>query len=118
MGNHGFKELQFVQVIDGGLPLVGIIADFNAEPPETAKTVNVMFAEMPDDFGTYNIELEKLKILSDHEIRERVELIGAEYEEYPYFIIQLNDIEELSEYHLPENEFLREIRTTDEVLND
>jgi len=110
-----YRENQFVRTIYGGL---GIIADFNGDKPETATSVNVMFEDMDEDFGTTNIELDLLRPASNDDIHKRLSEIHAEYKEYPYFIIQLNDIETLSDYHLEENDYIKHIRATNEVLNN
>lgn len=117
MGNT-FQLNDFIQVANGGISSFGIVADFNgSKTAEEATVMNLMLVDMPDDFGTFNVEVNEMRTVDEEEIRTNLAHIADRYEEFPYFIIQLNDIEALASYHIEENEYLHNIRKTNEVLN-
>ncbi|PLS19278.1 hypothetical protein CVD28_02375 [Bacillus sp. M6-12] len=105
------KRLQFVQQKGFGLEGFGIVADVDDKCTE----VQVMLADMDEDFGVTVLPYSDLEIVSEVDVKKNLEVISKGIASFVYFIIQLNDIPELSNYHLPENEFIANIRATNEV---
>ena len=110
----GLERNQFVRIKGSGTEGFGIIEGFEAD----GQSVDLMNAEMADDFGVWSIALTEIEHVTEAEIKETLAEIESRYEEFPYFIIQLNDIEELSEYHIQENDFIKHLRETNVVLNE
>lgn len=105
MKTEGIKELQFVQQVGLKLEGFGIVADADSTH------ANIMFADMDSDFGTIELSLEKFKpIHNEADIRSSLKEIEKDSKKYAYFIIQLNDIPELKDYHIEEDDFVANIR--------
>ena len=104
-----FKKLQFAQEKENGLNGFGIINDVYLSKTATP-TYNIMMAEMEETFGTWDVEEDKLQPLTEEDIRSNLNQIAQQEEKYVYFIIQLNDIPDLSNYHIEESEYVRSVR--------
>lgn len=106
------KDLQFVQVKGEGLEGFGIIAckETSEEP-----AFCLMLGDMDEDFGTCTISVSEIETVDEDTIKKNLAEISKDKEKFAYFIIQLNDIPELKEYHIEEDNFLKDIRKTNEV---
>jgi hypothetical protein len=105
------KGLQFVQQKGLEVQGFGIIA----EAMDSIQTAHVMTADMDENFGVLELSYDKLEVMNEEQVRNTLEEIAQDIPSYVYFIIQLNDIPELSAYHLPENDFIANVRATNEV---
>lgn len=110
MDKGRFSILQFAQSTGEGIEGFGIINDFVSD-----KVATIMYVDMDESFGCWEQEFDKLEEVSEETIREKLAEISKRRQEFPYFIIQLNDIEVLSEYHIEEDDFIKNIRKTNDV---
>lgn len=114
MKTAGIKALQFVQEKGIGVQGFGIIAE--AFP--SSNMAHVMTADMEENFGIAELTYDQFEVISEEQVRVALEEISKDIPTYVYFIIQLNDIPELSAYHLPENDYIANVRSTNEVCLD
>lgn len=107
------KDLQFVKIQGEDLSVenIGIVLCRS----EAECIAYIGFADMEDNFGTWEQPFDKLVVLNEEEIREKLLVIAENKRKYPYFIIQLNDIEELSSYHIEEDDYIKNIRDTNDI---
>jgi hypothetical protein len=70
---------------------------------------------LQNNFGVYDSTYDKLDVISEEDIQQNLNTIANDVPTFVYFIIQLNDIPELSSYHLPENDFIANVRATNDV---
>lgn len=110
-----YSILGFVQEKDNDINGFGVIADILRGSNDQKPNYHVMFADMPEDFGVIERNETELLPLSDEEIKEKMAYIHNHVEDFVYFIIQINDIPELSEYHLEEDDFIKEKRAEAEA---
>ncbi|MFJ8528458.1 hypothetical protein [Bacillus sp. NPDC094106] len=96
------KELQFVTT--NGTD-IGVIFDFDGDTH-----VNVMHEDIDNDFGCLSFKDKDVRPMTANEIKKALERIEANFKKHAYFIIELNNIDELEEYHIKENEFVQQAR--------
>lgn len=111
MKTQEVKSLQFVQQKNLGLRGFGIVE----ESFEQYQTAHVMKADMPEDFGITELSFRDFDVVGEEAIRFSLQEIENDISTFVYFIIQLNDISELSAYHIAENEFIANVRKTNDV---
>lgn len=107
--------LEFVQIKGMGLEGFGIVS-CEANTEESAYCL--MTGDMDEDFGTVEIPVSDIELIDEVAIRTNLNEISNNKGMYPYFIIQLNDIEELKEYHIEEDDFIKNIRNTNPICLD
>lgn len=107
-----FEVLQFVQIEGQGLDGFGVVAEIS-----NGKCY-LMTGDMDEDFGTLEVDEDKIVGVDDSTIRENISEMLKNDGEYAYFLIQLNDIPELEEYHVEETDTLRHVRDTNDILLD
>lgn len=69
----------------------------------------VVTADVDDSFGVIELPIEDAIELTDKEIKEALKEVAENQEKFPYFIIQLNDIQELNEYHIKASDYVEEL---------
>ncbi|GAB6546913.1 hypothetical protein [Bacillus luti] len=101
-----FKELQFVTTYGRE---IGIIANLEKGVVATY-WANVIWEDIDEDYGCRHLQLESIWPMTEKEIKKGLKKIKKNYMEYKYFIIQLNDLKELSKYHIKENLYVQQAR--------
>lgn len=114
MKTQEVETLQFVQQKGMGLKGFGIVAEFFSNN----KMAHVMTADMEENFGVTDLSFNDFDVVEEEAIRTSLKEIEEDIPTYVYFIIQLNDIPELSAYHIAENEFIANVRKTNDVCID
>lgn len=79
------------------------------------KTACLMLADMDGPFGTWEKPLNDFYEVDEATIRNNLAIIAQNKDKYKYFIIQLNDIKELKDYHIEEDDFLKNVRANNDV---
>ena len=105
------KELAFVRGAGKSISEFGIVAELDAH----RDIAYVMTADMEENFGVSEMNLSDVNLIKDEDIKGCLEEIKVNAEKFPWFIIQLNDIEELKEYHIEENLFVKKCRNSVDV---
>lgn len=101
------KKLQFVTTNGEN---IGLITDIESSLHANDKKIHVFDDETDAEFGGLVVNEETVRLLTEKEIRERLEVIKTDYQKHAYFIIGLNNMKKLEEYHIPENEFVQQAR--------
>ncbi|MDX5808473.1 hypothetical protein [Bacillus cereus group sp. BfR-BA-02730] len=96
------KDLQFVTT--NGTD-VGIIFDYYKDTH-----VTLIHENSNSDSPFLDVKDIDVRPMTVDEIKKGLERIKQNFEQYAYFIVQLNDINELDEYHIEENEFVQQVR--------
>jgi hypothetical protein len=114
------KENQFIQLKGEGLEGFGIVAceGYGTDKDENGvseQTACLMLGDMNEDFGTWDNPLSRFEEVDEVTVRANLAIMAEDKEKYRYFIIQLNDIPELKDFHIEEDDFLRNVRTTNDV---
>ena len=96
-----------------GVAGLGIVMDITKyhgiEELRGQDVLHVVTADVDDSFGVIEVPFENAIELSESEIKECLNEIAENQEKYPYFIIQLNDVQELINYHIEANDYVEEI---------
>ena len=70
----------------------------------------VALYDMDAQFGLWEFDEERLETMTEEEIERFLEDVKYTQKDCPYFIITLNDIPELSKYHIKESSYVKHIR--------
>lgn len=109
-----FEQLQFVYDESAGIRGLGIVHDIITRKGKEP-SYNVMYVNMDEDFGTWDTDEKDLSPLTEEEIRAKLNEVLEQTNSFGYFIVQLNDIPQLSDYHLEESDYVKGLR---EIYNE
>lgn len=113
------KVNDFVKVknIDGvaGLGIVMEVTKNSFKSENGEDIALVVLSEVTEDFGVDEFKLDEVTVLSDEEVKDMLNEVAENQEYYAYFIIQLNDIPNLSEFHIDESEYVKGVRAELEI---
>lgn len=87
---------------------IGIVLDLNQEESR----VKVATLDMGANFSIKEVSLNEVMTLPKIVIKSILGDISRNQKRYAYFIIMLNSLDDLREYHIKENQDLKEIRAS------